>query len=383
MKKNDIFKQISNEDAARIAAEYPTGDKFQRDHIFSKVEKRVNRSFTVGDEVRGVDVYRPRTTMKIVSAAAAVVLAAGATGVGYKLFSNGKRTSESSSLAEVYEQPTEEIIVEATTVSNKITNEELLEKIHGRNYESFDRINMKYRETMNGVSFMDGVIKRDGLTGNESEMKTWTYTPEYFDDIDSGEDPEELAKNSTHNEMFFIKDMFICFYENSNNDSQAQYEITDRSNWLLDQPTAFSDTYSEYLVRDYIDHFEIKNITENTVFLGRDCTDVFMTYDSSESPENKKTVDLPPEPEMAPEAAETTFDKKSDKELSLTIDNETGIILKAKIVYNKEYYEEFEVKELLIGDDAELPENGEYIRNKIANSIPINDSASYDLSVLD
>ena len=63
---------------------------------------------------------------------------------------------------------------------------------------------------------------------------------------------------------------------------------------------------------------------------------------------------------MAPEeGSETTFDKYSDQELYLTVDNETGIILKAKLIIDEEYYEEFEVNELLFDDDAELPENGE------------------------
>ena len=65
MKKNDIFKHINDEDAARIAAEYPTGDKKQRDRLFRKVESRVSSGFTAGDEVRGVDAYRPRIAMKI------------------------------------------------------------------------------------------------------------------------------------------------------------------------------------------------------------------------------------------------------------------------------------------------------------------------------
>ena len=70
MKKNDIFNHISDDDAAKIAAEYPTGDKNQRDRLFREVEKRVNGSFSADDEVRGVDTYRPRIAMKIISAAA-------------------------------------------------------------------------------------------------------------------------------------------------------------------------------------------------------------------------------------------------------------------------------------------------------------------------
>ena len=45
MKKNDIFKHISDEDAERIAAEYPTGDKVQRERMFREVEKRVSGEY--------------------------------------------------------------------------------------------------------------------------------------------------------------------------------------------------------------------------------------------------------------------------------------------------------------------------------------------------
>lgn len=391
MKKNDIFKHINDEDAARIAAEYPTGDKKQRDRLFRKVESRVSSGFTAGDEVRGVDAYRPRIAMKIASAAAAVAVVAGAGGVGYQLLSSVSRPTESSIVSDMVQAQTEEgSAAEAATASGAITKEELLEKIHSRNYEAYDRINMKYRETMNGVSFMDGVIKRDGLTGNESEMKTWTHTPEYFRDMDEealardNTTPEKLAESSTHNEMFFVKDMFICVYDDSDSESQALYEIADRSTWLLDQPTAFSDTYSECLIRDRIDHFDIQEINENTTFLGRDCTDVFMTYVSGEKTVSDAAGGSPIFPRMAPEeGSETTFDKYSDQELYLTVDNETGIILKAKLIIDEEYYEEFEVNELLFDDDAELPENGEYIRNRIAGCAPVSDPSSYDLSIID
>ena len=177
--------------------------------------------------------------------------------------------------------------------------------------------------------------------------------------------------------------MFICIYTGTGDDRIDQYEIADRSTWLLDQPTAFSDTYSECLVRDRIDHFDIQEINENTTFLGRDCTDVFMTYDGVETTVSDAAAGLLTEPRMAPEeGAETTFDKYSDQKLYLTVDNETGIILKAKLIINEEYYEEFEVNELLIGDDAELPENDEYIRDRIAGCVPIK-PASYDLSELE
>ena len=391
MKKNDIFKHISDEDAERIAAEYPTGDKVQRERMFREVEKRVSSGYSAGDEVRGVEKYRPGIAMKIVSAAAAVTLIAGAAAAGTHFLSRNSSPADSLSASEtVQSQPEEEPVSEAITAPDTITEEEILEKIYSRDYTAFDRINMTYREDRNGVSFMDGVIKRDGLTGNESEMQTWTHTPEYFRDIDEdmlardNTTPEELAKISTHNETFFVNDLLICIYSDTSDESPDLYEIADRNLQFSDDPTAFTYILSEYYIRDYIEHFDIQDITENTTFLGRECTDVFMRYDGTGSPEIEEADDVPQEPAMAPEEGEeTVFNTEPDQELYLTIDNETGIILRAKLIYDGEYYEEFEVTELLFGDDAELPENGEYIRNRIAGCEPVSDMSSYDLSVLD
>ena len=162
------------------------------------------------------------------------------------------------------------------------------------------------------------------------------------------------------------------------------YEILKRSTYTLDRPTIFSDTYSERLIRDLIEHFDIQDITENTSFIGRNCTEVFMTYIVSERSADEAASDLPMEPKMASEEDDlTTFNSEYDQELSLTIDNETGFILKAKLSYD-DYYEEFEVNELLFNDNAELPENGEYIRNHIAECEPLyDDLGCYDLSVID
>lgn len=406
MKKNDIFKQISDEDAAKIAAEYPTGDKKQRDRVFGKVEKRVNGSFTAGDEVSGVDIYRPRIAMKIASAAAVAVLVAGGAGAGYHIFrNNGSTTVESSLASKVSEASTEvkttssAAAVTTTTIPSEVTEEvlkkeaeakkeALLEKIRGVDYEQYDRINMKYRTNSNDISFIECAIKRDGRTGNESQIKKWTHSPEYYKGIDSddlGATPEELAETYSKDEMYFAKDMFICVYTGSDREDSEMYEIVDRSNIPFDDPTIFSDTYSETLIRYSIGDFEIKDITENTSFLGRECTDVFMECNASEKPDDKSAPKDKTEPENAPvtEPEMAGSDIKTDQKLSLTIDNETGIILKAKLNMGDHYFEEYEVEELLFNDDAELPENGEYIRNRIAKCAPINDSASYDLSVLD
>lgn len=384
MKKNDIFKHISDEDAAKIAAEYPTGDKKQRDLMFKKVESRLNGSFTAENDTVRAEAYRPRIAMKVASAAAALVLVGGTAGVAYKLHNDGGKTSESNFGMAVSEPSSaEETSAEAVTVSGKLTREELLDKIKSRDYTSFDRISMKYRETRNGISFMDGVIRRDGSTGNESMTKTWTHTPDYFKDIDAdilaGTTPEELAKTHTQNEMFFAKDMFICVYTDTSENGPGRYEISDRSTYPLDQPTAFTDTYSEYIIRDLIDYFDVKEITENTTFGGRDCTDVLMTYDGIETLDDKTVPVIDP----APPTENAPFYSKWDQDLSLTIDNETGLILKARLSYGDAYYEEFEVTEIKFNDSADLPENGEYIRNRIAECVPINNSASYDLSVLD
>ncbi len=422
MKDEKLFGHVTDEEAARIAEEYPTGDKKQRDRIFREIERRVETGSESGDEVRGVEAYRPRIWMKAVSAAAAFALVAGAvTGGGYLLYRNGggspgAEVGEPSSETETMD---EEVLREETESAAETAGEEeqrraseaaerdrmeeeakhhameeIIAKIRARDYDAYDKINLKYSVTVNsGASTEHGTVKRDRLTNNESLIKYWSRTPEYYGDIDqeildeSGTTIEELAQSVTGNEMFMYKDMYICVYTDTGDPRPAQYEVMDRSECRFDDPNIFSSLYSEYLIENDLDAFDITDITEGMTFLGRDCTVLAMTSVYGD----ERYSGIPSEdgaPEAAPVRTPEAVEKENEmngmtQELVLTVDNETGFILKAKLKVG-DFYEEYNVEELRFNEDAEPPEDAEYIRGRIAECEPNNEiTAAYDLSELE
>ena len=389
MKKDKLFGRVSDEESARIADEYPTGDKKQRDRIFKEVERRVEGTVAYGDEVSGVELYRPRIWTKVVSAAAAFVLVAGTfTGGGYLMLKNRGMGAPSADISDSSEVVTEEsTFVEPTEV--QLTADDIISKIKSRDYDAYEQLSIKYHTTVNsGNSCEHSEARRDKVTGNESLTKVWTHTPEYYKDLDEKTIAEcggldKLAETITKNEMFMYKDTYVCIYTDTSYDGPDQYEAFDRSQCGFDNPDVFCNLYSEYLINDDFYGFEVQDMTTDVDFIGRECTQLVM---ASNGGDEEKTV--PPGQKFAPvtdiepnEAYATSH--VQTKTLTLIADNETGIILYAKLEYGEDY-EEFAVEEILFNDEAELPEDGAYIKGRIAGCVPnCEDTAAYDLSQLD
>ena len=68
---DELFGNVSDKQAEKIAAEYFTGGREQRDRIFNEVERRINADSFAADEVSGVEVRHSRPYLRIISAAAA------------------------------------------------------------------------------------------------------------------------------------------------------------------------------------------------------------------------------------------------------------------------------------------------------------------------
>ncbi|NLT08076.1 MAG: hypothetical protein GXY08_01010 [Ruminococcus sp.] len=393
MKKNNIenmFDNVNSETVEKIAAEYPTGDKKHRDYIYKEVERRVDGKYSAGEEVRGVETYRPRPYLRFVSAAAALVIVAGAVGGSGYLIKNSKKNSTSERAVPATEvsdnvEVTDALITTeaatAVTAPEFLTKDELIEKINNRSYENYDRVNIEYSLSRNnGVSIEHGIAMRDGITGNESLTKTWTHSADYFPQslIDEYGLENLLKEEATCNEMFFYKDLYICIYSNGTDDPH-QYEVTDRSNWKLDDPTVFRNLYSEDIAVD-LDVYDIDDTTSGTVYLGRQCTEARIYADPEELQERlEKKYDI-----GHPKAITEPGDSSEDliTETILTVDNETGFILKA-VTSIGDYKEEFAIENISFNEDAELPPDAAYIKSRIESCIPnCQETAEYDLSVL-
>ena len=392
MKKDTdkLFGNISDEDAERIAADYPTGDKSQRDRIFNEIERRVEGRTTSDDmDVSGVETYRPRIYMKVISAAAALVLVAGAAvGGSYLLRGRDKKlTVEPSS--EVMEETTETTAAptteEQTTEPEVPTEEQFLELLNSRSYDDYPQLNIGYTMVSdNGVSTERGLAKRDMVTGNESMVKKWSHNAEYYknfsdeDLADWGIDLDNVESIYTSNEMFMYKDLYICVYGSSDKNFIEQYEVTDRKNSVFDTPNVFASPcnfYSEVVLEEInTGKYEIQEISGGATFLGRDCTSARLFCPSVTEYEQKMG-----------RGGVRIFDEEyvDEVQLDILVDNETGLILWFKDTQG-EYTEEYSVDTLLFNEDAELPEDCADIKERLSGCAPnTEETASYDLSILD
>ena len=254
MKKDTVklFGNISDEEAERIAADYPTGDKSQRDRIFNEIERRVEGRTTSDDmDVSGVETYRPRIYMKVISAAAAVVLVAGAAvGGSYLLRGRNKNlTVEPSSevIEETAEATSAPATEEQTTEPEVPTEEQLLELLNSRSYDDYPQLNIGYNIVRNTASTIEhGLAKRDMVTGNESMMVKFIYNPDCYKDVDAetladwGIDPNNIEEVYSSSEMFMYKDLYICVFDSTDENLKDLYEVTDRKDSEFANPNVFA-----------------------------------------------------------------------------------------------------------------------------------------------
>lgn len=392
MKKDTdkLFGNISDEDAERIAADYPTGDKSQRDRIFNEIERRVEGRTTSDDmDVSGVETYRPRIYMKVISAAAALVLAAGAAvGGSYLLRGRNKNlTVEPSS--EVMEETTETTSApateEQTTEPEVPTEEQFLELLNSRSYDDYPQLNIGYNIVSNATSTIEhGLAKRDMVTGNESMIKKWNHSADYYKNVDTetladwGIDLDNVEDIYTSNEMFMYKDLYICVYGDSDENVTDQYEVTDLKDSVFANPNVFSSPcnfYPEVILEEInTGKYEIQEISGGATFLGRDCTSAHLYCPSVKEYDKKMGRNL---------MSIDDGDYVDEIQLDILVDNETGFILWFKSTQG-DCTEEYSVDTLLFNEDAELPEDGAYIKERLSGCIPnCEETAAYDLSILD
>ncbi|WP_303820354.1 hypothetical protein [Ruminococcus flavefaciens] len=392
MKKDTdkLFGNLSDEDAERIAADYPTGDKSQRDRIFNEIERRVEGRTTSDDmDVSGIETYRPRIYMKVISAAAALVLAAGAAvGGSYLLRGRDKNlTVEPSSevmeeTAETTAAPTTE---EQTTEPEVPTEEQLLELLNSRSYDDYPQLNIGYNIVSNATSTIEhGLAKRDMVTGNESMIKKWNHSADYYKNVDTetladwGIDLDNVEDIYTSNEMFMYKDLYICVYGDSDENVTDQYEVTDLKDSVFANPNVFSSPcnfYPEVILEEInTGKYEIQEISGGATFLGRDCTSAHLYCPSVKEYDKKMGRNL---------MSIDDGDYVDEIQLDILVDNETGFILWFKSTQG-DCTEEYSVDTLLFNEDAELPEDGAYIKERLSGCIPnCEETAAYDLSILD
>ena len=373
--KNELFKHLSDETVEKISAEYPTGDKIQRDRIYREIERRVDDSCVSGEDVRGVEAYRSRPYMRIISAAAAFVIIVGAAAGGGYIMRNGSSNYADNAVSvegttAPSESPTEPETTEAAAEPAPLTKEEILDKITNRRYDDFNQINIEYTRTTEDEISEHGIAKRDCVTGNESCIKTFYYKNDGTMDA-----PPEWT---TTDEIFAYKDLYICIYSDTSDNITPQYEVMNRSA-IHGRSSAESSILSNLpdgYMSNGLEDFDLDEVSD-TVFLGRECTSAVFSYHGNATPDSEP--ENPDEPfRPAAEDEPLLFDVTTN----IIFDNETGIVLDLKNTVGTSKCG-FTVDSIRFNEDAELPENGTYIKNRIAECEPVLSQESIDLSILD
>ena len=370
--KDELFKHLSDETVEKISAEYPTGDKLQRDRIYREIERRVDGSYASGEDVRGVEMYRARPYMRIISAAAAFVIIVGAAaGGGYIMHNRSSNYADNAVSEEGTTAPSETVTepetTEAAAEPAQLTKEEILDKITNHRYDDFDQLNIEYTGTREDEIFEHGIAKRDRITGNESCTKTFYYKNDGTMDA-----PPEWT---TTTEIFAYKDLYISIYSDTSDNMTPQYEVTKRPGDPSAEWSILSSLPNDYM-SDGLEDFDLDEVSD-TVFLGRECTSAVFSYHGYEMPDSEsENPDDPFRP--ATEDEPLLFDVTTN----IIFDNETGIVLDLKATVGTSRYG-FTVNSIRFNEDAELPENGTYIKNRIAECEPVLSQEVIDLSILD
>ena len=222
------------------------------------------------------------------------------------------------------------------------------------------------------------------VTGNESMIKKWNHSADYYKNVDTetladwGIDLDNVEDIYTSNEMFMYKDLYICVYGDSDENVTDQYEVTDLKDSVFANPNVFSSPCNFYpeVILEQINtgKYEIQEISGGATFLGRDCTSAHLYCPSVKEYDKKMGRNL---------MSIDDGDYVDEIQLDILVDNETGFILWFKDTQG-DCTEEYSVDTLLFNEDAELPEDGAYIKERLSGCIPnCEETAAYDLSILD
>ncbi len=398
-KTDELFSNVSDEQIEKIAADYPTWSKKQRDRIFREIERRVSADNSHADEVRGVEVRRSRTYLRIISAAAAFVIIAGAAvGGGYVLLRQKGRTVPNEQVSET-DIVTTELLTDTAEEPVQVTETDLLNLINSASYDKYDRISMDISlETNNEETTSHHTVKIDNITGNKSYIDSDFYP---------------LENGYLDYEYYFYKDLIIEVNGGELNRFAGQYNIYDRENCRFDN----IGTYTEHIIEDInFGRYEIQEITSGVQFNSMDCISaklfcpseaeyaikaandlssnpcIFLNFDEDELERAKEELGLTNIGINDDEYAQLWEQIKKDRErlgindtsqMDILVDTETGFIVNLDWSSGDEN-KTYTVDKLCLNDEAELPEDGEYIKNRIAECTPCDErTAAYDLSVLD
>ncbi len=358
----DIMKDMDDKTVEKISADYKVGDDSAKERIYKEIVRRMNsendaENTAAGDEVRGVETYRRRNITRIISAAAAFIIVAGAVGGGAYLLKDHDSKSPAQTSEEVVDVTTS---TEAVTVtkepavvedSEPMTKEKLKKLIKQFENDPLFPYTLEYTVDMSGYTgenntfdgtkgTWDGVVSADikyGCLDNEGKQQYRISKYNYSADVNKDAHPSA-------EEMYLYGDYAVNFTKMLGHEDDPSCRIIT------------GDTI-EYLVR-YCEHNSLDlllssrgcyetdwDIVEGKNFIGRNCIMIKGTGN-----ELVRFSNYGPN--------ETRFKLNFEA----LIDSETGmcLYLAASEDQDAEYKVIYEAKSLSIGEDsAVLPTEDE------------------------
>lgn len=350
----DIMKDMDDKTVEKISADYKVGDDSAKERIYKEIVRRMNsendaENTAAGDEVRGVETYRRRNITRIISAAAAFIIVAGAVGGGAYLLKDHKSKSPVQTSDEIVEATTS---TEAVTVtkepavvedSEPMTKEKLKKLIKQFENDPLFPYTLEYTVDMSGYTGendtfdgtkgkWDGVVSADikyGCLDNEGKQQYRISKYNYSADVNKDAHPSA-------EEMYLYGDYAVNFTKMLGHEDTPSCRIVT------------GDTI-EYLVR-YREHNSLGlllsgrgcyesdwDIVEGKNFIGRNCIMIKGTGN-----ELVRFSNYGPN--------ETRFKLNFEA----LIDSETGMCLYLAIsdAQDAEYNVIYEAKSLSIGEDS-------------------------------
>ena len=358
----DIMKDMDDKTIEKISADYKVGDDNAKERIYKEIVRRMNsendaENTAAGDEVRGVETYRRRNITRIISAAAAFIIVAGAVGGGAYLLKDHDSKSPAKTSEEAVDVTTSTEAVTVTTEpavaedSEPMTKEKLKKLIKQFGNDPLFPYALEYTVDMSGYTgenntfdgtkgTWDGVVSADikyGCLDNEGKQQYRISKYNYNADVNKDAHPSA-------EEMYLYGDYAVNFTKMLGHEDDPSCRIIT------------GDTI-EYLVR-YCEHNSLDlllsscgcyesdwDIVEDKNFIGRNCVMIKGTGNElvrfSEYGSNETRFKL---------------------NFEALIDNETGMCLYLAVSEDQdaEYKVIYEAKSLSIGEDsAVLPTEDE------------------------
>ena len=263
-KISDILHNADEKALEEIAADYTSFDKEKADRQFRQIERRLESSGDdfCGEEVSGVERYRPRVFRRFVSAAACLALAGTGIAVTYSLSRNGF-PGGSAPAASVASTPA------APDISSIDKNHvcELLRTSLTRydscycKYNSLHTFMSENKETSEKIKSMTDTVSE--IQFDRTNRRQWQKSVEQFscDDLTNGKEHSSDYKNELYN--------FYCNGEGIEaliQDSQRTYTTYSKN---YRHPPVFEP--EENAVPWYMENKDCWEITGSEVITGRSC----------------------------------------------------------------------------------------------------------------